>query len=97
MSDDNTQTADGYNYEPIRDATLDGLPTVEAAEIAGNLGLTDVAAIKYDSERDKYKVKLEVDGGFTAFGDGQSKYAIKSVVGKGNPETITLWVVEKRV
>lgn len=87
--------ADGYNHEPIRDAKLDGVTKTEAAQIAGNLDLTTVESIT--RKDDQYKVELEVHGGFTAFGTADSKYAIKSVVGQGNPETISLWLVEKRV
>ena len=92
----NTQTADGYNHEPIDDADLDGVTKTEAAKIAGHLDLTTVDAI---TRRDdgQIKVELEVDGGFTAFGNAESRYAIKSVVGRGNPETISVWIVEKRV
>jgi len=87
--------ADGYNHEPIRDAKLDGVSRTKAAQIAGNLDLTTVESMT--RKDDQIKVELEVYGGFTAFGTADSKYAIKSVVGKGDPDTISLWLVEKRV
>jgi hypothetical protein len=92
-----TEVADGYNHEPVRSAELDGLSLTRAAEIAGNLGLTSVESISYNEGGEKFTVRLTVDGGFTAFGGPDSRYAIKSVTGRGSPETISLHIVEKRV
>jgi hypothetical protein len=91
------KVADGYNHDPVRGAELDGLSLTRAAEIAGNLGLTSVDSISHGDDKRKFTVRLTVDGGFTAFGGPDSRYAIKSVTGRGSPETITLHIVEKRV
>jgi len=92
-----TETAEGYDHEPIRDAELNDVRKTRAAEIAGNLGVSEVSAISYHEDRDEYTVKLEVDGGFVAFGAADSKYGIKAVTGKGRPDTISLHVVRKRI
>lgn len=86
-----------YNHEPIEDATLDGLTKTEGAKIAGELGLTSVESISAKDKDGHYKVELVVDGGFTAFVEGNSIYGIKSVIGTGSPETISLHIAKKNV
>jgi len=91
-----TQNGTAYNHEKIDGATLDGVTKTTAAKIAGELDLTLVESI-VDQGEGEYKVELTVEGGFTAFGTGTATYAIKSIVGQGNPDTISVRIVEKRV
>jgi len=96
QTDDSTEMPDGYNHEPIRDAELEGLTTTRAANIAGELELTTVESIEHIGG-EEYHVRLEVDGGFLAFVNGSTKFGITHVGGRGDPDTVTVTVVEKRV
>lgn len=89
-----TETQSSHDWDKVRDAELENVRRVVAARIAGELELSTVTEVA--AAGGEYKVKLEVDGGFHAFGSGSSKFAITSVLGNGNdPDTITLYVVEK--
>jgi len=85
-----------FNHEAVENAELsDEITRTTAAEIAGELNLSDVKSIKTVGFNADYRVNLEVSGGFFASQFGNSRYAITSVIGKGNPETVSIDVVEK--
>jgi len=91
-----TQKGTAYNHDKIEGATLDGVTKTTAAKIAGELNTTSIKTVE-DKGDGKYKVEITTDGGFTVFGSGTANYAIKSIVGQGNPDTISVYIVEKRV
>lgn len=92
-----TETQKAKGWDKVSDAELTNVDRVTAAKIAADMDLTTVESVSYDGETDKYKVELTAEGGVTAFGRADSRFAIKSVLASGEPETITLYVVEKRV
>ena len=85
-----------YDHDAIRDAELIDVTRTTAAKIAGEISASTVDRMEYRDDMDQYAVDLEVDQGFFALTSGRDSYAIVGVVGRGNPDTVRVWVVEKR-
>jgi len=85
-----------YDHDAIRDAELIDVTKTVAAKIAGEISASTVDRMRYCDDMDQYAVDLEVDQGFFALTGGRDGYAIVGVVGRGDPDTVRVWVVEKR-
>lgn len=99
MSGKTQSTDDGTDgWNKVRNVKLGSdVSHVRAAEIARELNTTEIVRIESTETDGEFRITLSVDGGFCAFGDGTCSYAIKSVIGQGNPETVNLRIVRKRV
>lgn len=80
------------------DIETEDVGTVTRNRIADESEATTIQSIESVDRSEcgaDYRLELTVEGGFYAGFNRDSRYRIKSIVGGGSSDTVTLWVIER--